>query len=39
MFPRMTLTDFLEQLQKVLDEYMGKVEDMGKKKEEEILAI
>lgn len=29
----------LEQLQKVLDEYMGKIEEMGRKKEEEIMAI
>lgn len=29
----------LEQLQKTLDEYMAKIEAMGKKKEEEILAI
>lgn len=29
----------LEQLQKTLDEYMGKIEAMGKKKEEEILSF
>ena len=29
----------LEQLQKTLDEYMGKIEVMGKKKEEEILSF
>ena len=29
----------LEQLQKVLDEYMGKIEAMGKKKEEEITSF
>lgn len=29
----------LEQLQKTLDEYMGKIDGMGKKKEEEILII
>lgn len=29
----------LEQLQKILDEYMGKIDSMGKKKEEEILSF
>ena len=29
----------LEQLQKTLDEYMGKIDTMGKKKEEEILSF
>ena len=29
----------LEDLQKMTDEYMGKVDEMGKKKEEEILSI